>query len=144
MGIESAFNGIAVGLEAIGAGSMVVGFLLAVILAIRAFQRHEGGEQAFHTLRTTLGSGILLGLEILVAADLIRTITSAPSIEDTVILGLIVIIRTVLSISIQIEIEGMLPWNRALFQSGGSLLAKQLKLEAAKTAAAKSARAAAE
>ena len=60
-------------------------------------------------LRTTLGAAILLGLEVLVAADLIRTITSKPSMEDALILGIIVLIRTILSMSIQIEIEGMLP-----------------------------------
>ena len=75
-------------------------------------------------LRNTLGAAILLGLEVLVAADLIRTITSKPSIEDAVILGLIVIIRTVLSISIQIEIEGTLPWRRALLTNGGQVLAR--------------------
>ena len=73
-------------------------------------------------LRNTLGAAILLGLEVLVAADLIRAITSKPSIEDALILGLIVVIRTVLSMSIQIEIEGVLPWRRALLTSGGQLL----------------------
>lgn len=73
-------------------------------------------------LRTTLGSAILLGLEVLVAADLIRTITSKPSLEDALILGLVVLIRTVLSMSIQIEIDGVLPWRRALLTSGGQLI----------------------
>ena len=59
---------------------------------------------------------------MLVAADPIRTITSKPSIEDALILGLIVVIRTVLSMSIQIGIEGVLPWRRALLTSGGQLL----------------------
>ena len=53
---------------------------------------------------------------------LIRTITSKPSLEDAVILGLIVLIRTILSISIQIEIEGTLPWRRALLRSGGQVV----------------------
>ncbi|MBP7881104.1 MAG: DUF1622 domain-containing protein, partial [Actinomyces sp.] len=74
-------------------------------------------------------SAILLGLEILVAADLVRTITSKPSIEEAVILGLIVLIRTILSWSIQIEIEGVLPWKRALLESGGSLMVKQIKAD---------------
>ena len=78
-------------------------------------------------LRTTLGSAILLGLEVLVAADLIRTITSKPSIEDAVILGIIVLIRTILSISIQIEIEGVLPWQRALLTSGAGVVAGEVE-----------------
>ncbi len=82
---------------------------------------------AFLTLRNTLGGAILLGLEVLVAADLIRTITSKPSLEDALILGLIVLIRTVLSMAIQIEIEGSLPWQRALLTSGAQVMADQVR-----------------
>jgi shikimate kinase len=77
-------------------------------------------------LRTTFGGAILLGLEVLVAADLLRTITSKPSLEDAVILGIIVLIRTILSISIQIEIEGVLPWRRALLTSGANVVAGEV------------------
>lgn len=116
------FTAIAVAFEALGAVAMVAGFVLAVVLAVRSLRRGEGGRSAHLVLRNTLGAGILLGLEVLVAADLIRTITSKPSLEDAAILGLIVLIRTVLSMSIQIEIEGVLPWRRALLTSGGQLL----------------------
>ncbi|MFV0319685.1 MAG: DUF1622 domain-containing protein [Microbacterium sp.] len=119
---ESVFTVVAVVFEALGALAMCIGFVVAVVLGIRALRRGEGGSASFQVLRTTLGSAILLGLEVLVAADLIRTITSQPSLEEAAILGLIVLIRTVLSISIQIEIEGVLPWRRALLTSGGQLL----------------------
>ena len=95
---------------------------LSVVLAVRTLARKESARAAYLVLRNTLGAAILLGLEVLVAADLIRTITSKPSIEDALILGLIVVIRTVLSMSIQIEIEIELPWRRALLTSGGQLL----------------------
>ena len=120
--MEDVFTAVAVGFEALGATAMMAGFLIALVLGARSLARREGGRAAFQVLRTTLGSAILLGLEILVAADLIRTITSKPSLEDALILGLIVLIRTVLSISIQIEIEGTLPWRRALLRSGGQLI----------------------
>ena len=122
MHMEEIFTAIAVGFEAIGAGAMIIGFAIALVLGFRSLQRGEGGRAAFTVLRTTLGAAILLGLEVLVAADLIRTITSKPSLEDALILGLIVLIRTILSISIQVEIEGMLPWRRAVLTSGGQLL----------------------
>lgn len=122
MELEGVFTGVALAFEVVGALAMVIGFLIALALGLRSLRRGEGGATAFGVLRTTLGSAILLGLEILVAADLIRTITSKPSIEDAVILGLIVLIRTVLSMSIQIEIEGVLPWRRALVKSGGHLI----------------------
>ncbi len=60
---------------------------------------------------------ILLGLEILVAADLVRTVTSTPSLPDAIVLAIIVLIRTVLSFSLQVEIEGVAPWKRALLTS---------------------------
>ncbi|WP_454167595.1 DUF1622 domain-containing protein [Microbacterium lacticum] len=120
--VESFFTVIAVVFEIIGAIAMVAGFVVAVVLAVRTLARKESARAASLVLRNTLGAAILLGLEVLVAADLIRAITSKPSIEDALILGLIVVIRTVLSMSIQIEIEGVLPWRRALLTSGGQLL----------------------
>jgi uncharacterized membrane protein len=66
------------------------------------------------TLRESFGAVLLLALEVLVAADLIRTVAVAPTLENVAVLGLIVLIRTVLSFSLEIEIEGVLPWRRAL------------------------------
>jgi len=126
MSFEGVFTVVAVGFEVVGAAAMIAGFVIAVVLGLRALGRGAGGAAAFQVLRTTLGGAILLGLEVLVAADLIRTITSKPSLEDAVILGVIVLIRTVLSMSIQIEIEGVLPWRRALLTSGVQVVAGQL------------------
>ncbi|MEZ3160809.1 DUF1622 domain-containing protein [Microbacterium sp. BWT-B31] len=124
--METVFTGVAVAFEAVGALAMVVGAIVAGALGLRALLRREGGQAAFQTLRTTLGGAILLGLEVLVAADLIRTITSKPSLTDATILAIIVLIRTVLSMSIQIEIEGVAPWRRALLTNGASVMAKQV------------------
>ena len=126
MGIEAAFSVVAVTFEVLRAVAMVIGFVIALVLGAKALARGDGGSRAFQTLRNTLGGGILLGLEVLVAADLIRTITSKPSLEDAAILGLIVLIRTVLSMSIQIEIEGVLPWRRALLTSGAEVIAREV------------------
>jgi uncharacterized membrane protein len=131
VGIEEVFTGVAVGFEVAGAAAMVVGFVVAIVLGVRTAARGDGGAKAFSVLRTTLGAAILLGLEVLVAADLIRTITSKPSMEDALILAIIVLIRTVLSISIQIEIEGVLPWRRALLTSGGQVIADAVKRDRA-------------
>ena len=120
--MHETFTVVAVAFEVIGVLAMTVGFIIAVVLGIRSLQRGEGGRAAFTVLRTTLGAAILLGLEVLVAADLIRTITSNPSLEGALTLGLIVLIRTILSMSIQVEIEGTLPWRRALLTSGGQMI----------------------
>ena len=133
MNIEPVFLGVAVVFEALGAVAMIAGFVVAVVLGLRALRRGGGGAAAFTTLRTTLGGAILLGLEILVAADLLRTITSQPSLEDALVLGLIVLIRTVLSMSIQIEIDGTLPWRRALLRSGASVLGREIARDRAAT-----------
>ena len=135
MQIESLFSTIAVVFESVGVIVMIVGFVIALILAARVLARREPGQQAFTVLRTTLGSSILLGLEVLVAADLVRTITSKPSLEEAAILGMIVLIRTVLSMSIQIEIEGTLPWRRALLTSGGQMLGEAVARDRAAQAA---------
>jgi uncharacterized membrane protein len=136
MHTEEIFTAVAVGFEAIGALAMVIGFVIALWLGLRSLMRHEGGRTAFTMLRTTLGAAILLGLEVLVAADLIRTITSKPSLEGAATLGLIVLIRTILSISIQIEIEGTLPWRRALLKSGGQILGEAVGRDRAAQSAA--------
>jgi len=125
--MEQVFTGIAVSFEVLGAVAMIIGTLIALWVGGRSLMRGEGGRAAFLTLRNTLGGAILLGLEVLVAADLIRTITSKPSMEDALILGLIVLIRTVLSMAIQIEIEGALPWQRALLTSGAQVMADQVR-----------------
>ncbi|MDF3317334.1 DUF1622 domain-containing protein [Rhodococcus sp. C3V] len=103
--------------EVLGVVAMVLGFLFAFVIAGRAWSRTRDGSSAFRTLRETMGAVILLGLEILVAADLVKTVTSSPSLTDAAVLGMIVLIRTVLSLSIQIEIDGVLPWRKALVSS---------------------------
>ena len=73
--METIYTAIAETFELLGTLTMVLGFIIALALAFRAVARKEGGAKAFSTLRITIGSAILLGLEILVAADLVRTIT---------------------------------------------------------------------
>lgn len=67
--------------------------------------------QAYKLLRKELGKGILLGLEVLVAGDIIATVASKPDMKQVLTLGLIVLIRTFLSLSIEIEDEGRIPWK---------------------------------
>jgi uncharacterized membrane protein len=106
--------------EAIGVGVLVFGLLWSVVLAARVWRRAEG-RQAYAVLRESFGGVLLLGLEILVAADLIRTVAVEPSLENVLVLGLIVLIRTFLSFSLQIEIEGVPPWRRATASGAGLL-----------------------
>lgn len=110
-------------IEFIGAVVIVLGLVLAFVDAVIALARGRGVKEAVRALRNVLGGSILLGLEIFVAADLIRTITTAPTIQNMLSLGLIVLIRTVLSFTIEIEIDGVLPWRKALLTSGATFMA---------------------
>jgi len=112
MDVEEIFTAVAVGFEALGALAMIIGFVIAIVLGTRSLRRSEGGAEAFSVLRNTLGSAILLGLEVLVAADLIRTVAVSPTLQSVAVLGLIVLIRTFLSFSLEVELEGRWPWQR--------------------------------
>jgi len=120
------FDTVARVFEFVGVFAMAFGILVAVGLGIRSWATSKDGKTAFKTLRDSIGLVILLGLEILVAADLVRTVTSTPSLTDAIVLAIIVLIRTVLSLSLQVEIEGVAPWKRALLTSP-QLMAKKMK-----------------
>ncbi|GAS88450.1 DUF1622 domain-containing protein [Mycolicibacterium brisbanense] len=123
MHVQEFFERATTAFEVLGVLSMVLGFLFAFILALRSWRRTGDGSRAFKTLRDSLGGAILLGLELLVAADIVKTVTATPSLTDAAVLGMIVLIRTVLSISIEIEVDGVAPWRKAL-TTGPQVLAR--------------------
>ena len=97
--------------EAVGVGVLVVGFTVGFVRAGVAYVRRDDRTALYRALRSFVGRTILLSLEILVAADLIRTVAVDPSLENVASLGVIVLIRTILSFSLEVEIEGRLPWR---------------------------------
>ncbi|HUK71655.1 MAG TPA: DUF1622 domain-containing protein [Streptosporangiaceae bacterium] len=109
------------GFEGLGAAVLVVGFVWAFVLAVLAWRRSGQPSKGYLALRTAIGGTLLLGLEILVAADLVRTVAVAPTLDNVLVLGLIVVIRTVLSFSLETEIEGVVPWKRALMSGVGGI-----------------------
>lgn len=76
-----------------------------------SFVRSRASD-AYHAFKVRLGSALLLGLEILVAADIIRTVALEPTLDNVIVLGLLVVIRTFLSWSLIVEIEGRWPWQK--------------------------------
>ncbi|HEY5881907.1 MAG TPA: DUF1622 domain-containing protein [Nakamurella sp.] len=112
---------VARGFEVVGALVLVVGLLWCAVLSVRTWRRSGDGEHAYRTLRRSIGAVLLLGLEVLVAADLVHTVAVEPTLANVGVLGLIVIIRTVLSFSLEIEIEGMPPWRRAAMTGVGQI-----------------------
>jgi uncharacterized membrane protein len=89
---------------------VIVGGMLAVTLYLFARDR-AGHDVGYHDYRQGVGRAILLGLEILVAADIIRSVAVRPTFTSVGVLALIVIIRTILSFSIEVELEGRWPWQ---------------------------------
>lgn len=96
-------------IEIIGVSTIVIGVFIAFVRF--AFLKRDDPEK-FPALRQELGKGILLGLEILVAGDIIVTVVTEPSMEKVLTLAVIVLIRTFLSLSIEVEIKGKFPWQR--------------------------------
>lgn len=95
--------------ESAGILVIIVG---AVVAAVRVFWVGRNDPKSWYGLyRRYLGRAILLGLELLVAADIIRTITHVPDITSVVALGLVVLIRTFLSFTLEMEVEGRWPWQ---------------------------------
>jgi len=97
--------------EGVGAAILVIGGLGSFARYARELAGRRG-QNAFGDLRKNLGRVILLGLEVLIIADIIRTIVVDQSVESVAVLGTIVLIRVILSFSLEVEIDGMWPWNR--------------------------------
>lgn len=104
-------------MDVAGVTVMVVGALVSVPMALRGFQprRLPAGSEplsVYRSYRQLLGRSILLGLELLVAADIIRTVAVTPTFESVGVLAIIVLIRTFLSFSLELEITGRWPWQK--------------------------------
>ncbi len=112
---------VAQGFEGLGAAILVVGVVWSFVLAAATARRSGWTAKTYLVLRQAFGGTLLLGLEVLVAADLLRTVAVAPSLENVYVLGLIVVIRTFLSFSLETEIEGVAPWRRALLGGAGTI-----------------------
>ena len=108
-------------IEAVGVAMIVLGGTWGLL---RALQDHREGASYFVAARRRFGHPLLLGLEVLVASDIIATVTVDATLESVTALGILVLVRVVLSFALDIEIDGMVPWRRAAYEqaagSGGS------------------------
>lgn len=98
-------------IEAFGVLVVIVGSCLSTSAYLKTYKESAEGV-AYKKLRQDLGRSIILGLEFLIAGDIIRTVVVADSLENIGILALIILIRTFLSITLHLEIEGQLPWKK--------------------------------
>jgi uncharacterized membrane protein len=114
MTFEESMENIAKAFEAVGVTVIVIGGVVAMVLGLKNFRDMS---KFFADVRRDFGRPLILGLEILVAADIIKTITVDASLESVVVLGILVAVRIALSFSLDIEVDGMVPWRRAQAQA---------------------------
>lgn len=99
--------------ELAGVGVLLLGALLAAAVFAARLSRRVAFPVAYHALRADLGRAILLGLELLVIADIIGTVAIEPTLGNLGVLAVIVAIRTALSFALELEVSGRWPWQRA-------------------------------
>jgi len=111
MGFPELVEHVGRGAEALGVLVMVLGTVAALVgLCLQGWHR---SEDPVGVARRRIGQAILLGLEVLVAGDIIRTVAVKPSFTSVGVLAAIVAIRTFLSITLELEVSGRLPWHRS-------------------------------
>jgi uncharacterized membrane protein len=98
-------------LEAVGIAVIIGGFVIATIVYL-AHMRHWSTHEAYLDYRRRSVRGLILGLEFLVAADIIKTVAIDYTMSSVLMLGVIILIRTFLVLALHVEIEGRLPWSR--------------------------------
>lgn len=110
---------IATSFELVGVAIIVGGFVASLVRGVQLWPTH-GASGAYVAIRSTFGRSILLGLEVLVAGDIIRTVALQPTLVNLAVLGLLVVIRTFLAWSLEVEIDGRWPWQRAQAEQGST------------------------
>jgi uncharacterized membrane protein len=97
-------------IDAAGVVVIVTGVAIALVVTAVRLSRRESA--VYRRFRQQLGQAILLGLELLVAGDIVRTVAASPSLTSVAILAAIVLIRTFLSFSLEVETTGRWPWQK--------------------------------
>jgi uncharacterized membrane protein len=126
MDIKHIIELIGVGFDIAGVMVLVIGTLFAFTAYTSSLLRPSRAQTRYHALRQNVGKAILLGLELLVAADIVRTVAINPTFVTVGVLGLIVLVRTFLSWSLEVEIKGAWPWSHSHLQQPASPHSDQL------------------
>lgn len=119
MGFAEVVELIGKGVDGTGVAIIVVGALVATGQFLRGARAVGAFEDAYRRYRRALGRAILLGVEFLVAGDIIRTVAIAPTFRSVGILAIIVALRTFLSLELELEIDGRWPWDKAKVAGSG-------------------------
>jgi uncharacterized membrane protein len=109
---KDAVDAISKVIDGAGVAVIVIGLLVATVAFALALRAPASRDDGYRLYRQQVGKAILLGLEFLVAADIIRTVAVAPTFESVGVLALIVLVRTFLSFTLDVELEGRWPWQQ--------------------------------
>ena len=116
MDFKETMDKVAMAFEVVGVAVLVVGGVIAFALSFREWR---AGREFYPVMRRIFGRALLLGLEVLVAADIIKTVAVETTLESVLALGVLVAVRVLLSFSLDIEIDGVPPWRRMMLSSRG-------------------------
>jgi uncharacterized membrane protein len=109
---EEAVGRLGLAIDGLGVGVMVIGLVVALLMYLsRLAKRDRDPQDLYRQARVSAGRSILMGLELLVAGDIIRTVAVSPSFRSVGVLAVIVLIRTFLSFTLEMEISGRWPWQ---------------------------------
>ena len=106
------FEYLTLALEFASAGIIVFGILFAAVFVVIKLVKKLGKDKIYHSFRVMVGRCILLGLELLIAADIIRSLALQLTLQSVGLLGIIVLVRTFLSFSLEVEMNGRWPWQK--------------------------------
>ena len=112
-GFDQTVKWVAVGIESIAIAIIVVGAITTTLIFVVRVFREGALDECYPKFRSDFGKAILLGLEFLIASDIVGTVAVGPTFQDLGILALLVVIRTLLSFSLELEITGRWPWQSA-------------------------------
>jgi uncharacterized membrane protein len=117
-GFDQSIKWVAVGIESIAIGIIVLGAIFTTITFIWRVIQEGSLEDCYRRFRSDFGKAVLLGLEFLIASDIVGTVAVGPTFQDLGILALLVVIRTFLSFSLELEITGRWPWQNSPIDNG--------------------------
>jgi uncharacterized membrane protein len=112
MDLRSIIEVVGLAIDVVGVGVITLAVVVSGVAFGLRLSRGEDFQSAYQFLRRAIGRGVLLGLELLVAGDIIRTVAIEPTLTNVAVLGLIVLVRTFLSFSLEVELTGAWPWSR--------------------------------
>ena len=112
VGFDQAINWVAVGIETLAIAVIVIGVILTTAVFIARAIKEGALDESYRKFRSDFGKAILVGLEFLIAADIVGTVAVGPTFRDLGVLGLLVLIRTFLSFALELEITGRWPWEK--------------------------------